>query len=82
MARKNTFPTKLGIWYSRRRVDPTVQMKGGVSVNDDAGLEKVADVMGEKVLKFSPVLQDTNADSPNTEITSNGAKQQRKISVL
>lgn len=57
-------------------------MKGGVSVNDDAGLEKVADVMGEKVLKFSPVLQDTNADSPNTEITSNGAKQQRKISVL
>ena len=30
------------------RVKPTVQMKGKVNVNDDAGLEKEADVMGEK----------------------------------
>ncbi|BDD08303.1 hypothetical protein FUAX_07350 [Fulvitalea axinellae] len=29
------------------RVKPTMQMKGKVNVNDDAGLEKEADVMGE-----------------------------------
>ena len=29
------------------RVKPTIQMKGGVSVNDDAGLEHEADVMGK-----------------------------------
>lgn len=28
------------------RVQPTMQMKGGVNVNDDAGLEREADVMG------------------------------------
>ncbi|GEM_PF-5579921 len=30
------------------RVKPTMQMKGGVNVNEDTGLEKEADVMGEK----------------------------------
>jgi hypothetical protein len=33
------------------RVRPTLQMKEGVPVNDDAGLEKEADVMGNKVLQ-------------------------------
>lgn len=33
------------------RVKPTLQMKGGVNVNDDKGLEKEADVMGAKALK-------------------------------
>ena len=32
------------------RVKPTMQMKGHVPVNDDAGLEKEADVMGEKAV--------------------------------
>jgi len=35
------------------RVRPTVQMKSGVPVNDDAGLEREADVMGEKSLSLS-----------------------------
>jgi hypothetical protein len=35
------------------RVQPTLQMKGGVNVNDDKGLEKEADVMGEKSLKVN-----------------------------
>lgn len=30
------------------RVKPTIQVKGGVNINDDAGLEKEADVMGVK----------------------------------
>jgi len=33
------------------RVKPTMQMKGKVPINDDAGLEKEADVMGEKALQ-------------------------------
>ena len=33
------------------RVQPTKQMKGKVNINDDAGLEKEADVMGEKALQ-------------------------------
>ena len=33
------------------RVKPTKQLKGTVPVNDDAGLEKEADVMGEKALR-------------------------------
>jgi hypothetical protein len=34
------------------RVKPTMQMKGNVNVNDDAGLEKEADVMGAKALQM------------------------------
>ena len=34
------------------RVPPTVQMAGGVAVNDDAGLEAEADVMGNKAFQF------------------------------
>jgi len=32
------------------RVKPTMQMKGKVNINDDTGLEKEADVMGEKAI--------------------------------
>ncbi len=39
------------------RVKPTMQLKQGVPVNDDAGLEREADVMGERALK--------NEDSKN-----------------
>jgi len=34
------------------RVQPTMQMQGGVNINDDAGLEKEADVMGGKALQL------------------------------
>lgn len=34
------------------RVQPTMQMKGKVNVNDDAGLEKEADVMGAKAMQM------------------------------
>jgi hypothetical protein len=33
------------------RVQPTMQMKGSVAVNDDAGLENEADVMGAKAIQ-------------------------------
>lgn len=35
------------------RVKPTMQMKGRVNVNDDAGLEKEADVMGARALQMA-----------------------------
>ncbi len=45
------------------RVKPTMQMKQGVSVNDDAGLEKEADVMGAKAVAAVPLRQQSVSDS-------------------
>lgn len=42
------------------RVQPTMQMKTGVPVNDDAGLENEADVMGAKAAQM--VVERKNAD--------------------
>jgi len=36
------------------RVKPTLQMQGGVAVNDDPGLEHEADVMGARALSAAP----------------------------
>ncbi len=41
------------------RVKPTIQMKGGAHINDDAGLEKEADVMGAKVLQGNLSVENT-----------------------
>jgi len=38
------------IQQKKGRVKPTMQMKGNVNINDDAGLEKEADVMGNRAL--------------------------------
>ncbi|MBK6265122.1 DUF4157 domain-containing protein [Marivirga sp. S37H4] len=35
------------------RVKPTTQLKGKVNINDDAGLEKEADVMGERAIQLA-----------------------------
>jgi hypothetical protein len=42
------------------RVKPTMQMKARVNVNDDAGLEKEADVMGAKAVQFNNVEKPTS----------------------
>jgi hypothetical protein len=41
------------------RVQPTMQMKEGVAVNDDKGLEHEADVMGEKAVQTIQTKQST-----------------------
>lgn len=41
------------------RVAPTKQFKGKVNINDDSGLEKEADVMGNKALSFGSVTNKT-----------------------
>lgn len=50
------------------RVKPTLQMKGKVNVNDDSGLEKEADVMGERALQM-------HADKSSPEDNSNTSSQ-------
>jgi len=40
------------VQQAQGRVQPTMQMKEGVAVNDDAGLEQEADVMGAKALQI------------------------------
>ncbi|WP_246841611.1 DUF4157 domain-containing protein [Cellvibrio sp. PSBB023] len=48
------------------RVQPTLQMKAGVPVNDDAGLEHEADVMGAKALNPQPNRDLTVSGKPTT----------------
>jgi len=38
------------VQQAQGRVKPTMQLKGGVQINDDAGLEREADVMGARAL--------------------------------
>ena len=44
------------------RVQPTMQMKGSVAVNDDKGLENEADVMGEKAIQLKDGLNSKHID--------------------
>lgn len=55
------------------RVKPTMQLKGTVPVNDDAGLEKEADVMGAKAL--NTVLGDPKQFK--TQINESGVLQKK-----
>ena len=49
------------------RVKPTMQLHGKVNVNDDAGLEKEADVMGAKALQMRRVDHATKAATLEVE---------------
>ena len=42
------------VQQAQGRVRPTMQMAGGLSVNDDAGLEREADVMGARMTILKP----------------------------
>jgi hypothetical protein len=44
------------VQQAQGRVRPTVQMKGGVQVNDNVGLEAEADVMGAEALSKRPAI--------------------------
>ena len=46
------------------RVQPTMMMKAKVPINDDQGLEKEADVMGERALQMKPFsISDYNTEN-------------------
>jgi hypothetical protein len=57
------------------RVRPTVQMKAGVPVNDDQGLEREADMMGAKALQMKPAFTAANPVLPS----GNADVIQRKV---
>ncbi|MBI3134469.1 MAG: DUF4157 domain-containing protein [Bacteroidetes bacterium] len=57
------------------RVKPTLQMKGKVNFNDDAGLEKEADVMGDKAMQ----LKLTGADLKNQKLDTSRNTIQRRL---
>jgi hypothetical protein len=62
------------------RVKPTMQLKGKVNVNDDAGLEKEADVMGAKALQMK--VDDNLNKSRSSAVDSNNVQPiQRKVLV-
>lgn len=44
------------------RVQPTRQLKGKTNINDDAGLEKEADVMGAKAIQLASKVTNTSQD--------------------
>jgi len=54
------------------RVKPTMQMKGKVNVNDDEGLEREADLMGEKALQRKPeesrIKESTHSFTPEIQL--------------
>jgi hypothetical protein len=53
------------VQQAQGKVQPTMQMKGGVSINDDLDLEKEADVMGNKALQESSTDNGTVPQTPN-----------------
>jgi hypothetical protein len=56
------------------RVKPTMQMKGKVNVNDDAGMEREADVMGRKAvqMKVEDSKQGFRTSKRQKQFTSKG----------
>ncbi len=60
------------------RVKPTMQAKG-VSINDDAGLEREADVMGTKALEMKRSEQATMGSVPQAPAPHSGITIQRAM---
>lgn len=54
------------------RVRPTWRAQDGVAVNDDARLEKEADVMGEEALRIGSVRRIAGASSPPNTVHAGG----------
>lgn len=52
------------------RVKPTMQLRGKVAINDDAGLEREADVMGEKAMQLKSNGYSIPADLPNSQMAN------------
>ncbi|MDP2143451.1 MAG: DUF4157 domain-containing protein [Gallionella sp.] len=58
------------VQQAQGRVKPTMQMKDGVSVNDDKGLEQEADSMGAKAVQmknYRPSLTRTQTTTPTIQ---------------
>ncbi len=60
------------VWHvvqqAQGRVKPTMQMKGGVPVNDDKGLEREADVMGGRAVQMRACMYYTKSIPVDTSV--------------
>jgi hypothetical protein len=63
------------------RVKPTMQMKGKVNVNDDAGLEKEADVMGAKAVQMKGGMHGSRPAPVSVKIHTEKVKDNKNQSV-
>ncbi|WP_211166350.1 eCIS core domain-containing protein [Mucilaginibacter robiniae] len=63
------------------RVQPTMQLKGGMPVNDDAGLESEADKMGHNASSYTSSLALTSGNIQRVAKTVSLATIQRKSEV-
>jgi Secreted Novel AID/APOBEC-like Deaminase 4/Domain of unknown function (DUF4157) len=58
------------VQQKQRRVQPTLQMKGSLNINDDIGLENEADVMGNKIMQTNTLSpSNLNAANPSSAHT-------------
>ena len=68
-------PHELGhvVQQKQGRVQPTTQLQSKVNINDDAGLEKEADVLGAKAMQFKamPGFQAAQINSTLSSFSSN-----------
>ncbi|MBI3714717.1 MAG: DUF4157 domain-containing protein [Betaproteobacteria bacterium] len=65
------------VQQAQGRVRPTVQMKDGVPVNDDPGLEHEADVMGAKAIQQKSVLADHAGEVATAQLVHQHADRMR-----
>ncbi len=56
-------------------VEPTMQMKTGTLVNDDAGLEKEADMMGAKAAEIGKDISSVDASNSQSKNSSNSGSK-------
>ena len=62
------------VQQKQKRVNPTEQMKGKININDDAGLEKEADLMGAKALQMTHGHQVATRSNSQTSTFSQQSK--------
>jgi len=67
------------VQQAQGRVKPTLQMKGEVSVNDDVGLEREADLMGRRALGAVP-MAGVNDEVGLARVTAQRVKMARLTS--
>lgn len=71
------------VQQAQGRVQPTMQMRGNVKINDDAELEKEADVMGVKAATFSyTTQQETQGNKSQSLANEVSQKQSGGVSTL
>lgn len=56
------------VQQAQGRVQPTMQMKEGIPVNDDRGLEREADMMGEQALQMKGVTMRVSEGRPGGDV--------------